>query len=140
MQKQVQMRKKKSITLSSKPTYQGYSHGFKIAIIERIENGQLSIRQAAKEYDVSSSGIRKWIKKYGNLDEAEKKVMIWETTMEIIEDEFQVYVKKVSNQIPETCLKKYGQKIGVTDLKRVKWGLKDSTNSLQQNTLHHGFV
>jgi len=45
------MRKKKSITLSSKPTYQGYSHGFKIAIIESIENGQLSIRQAAKEYD-----------------------------------------------------------------------------------------
>ena len=32
MQKQVQMRKKKSITLSSKPTYQGYSHGFKIAM------------------------------------------------------------------------------------------------------------
>ena len=117
MQKQVQMRKKKSITLSSKPTYQGYSHGFKLAIIERIENGQLSIRQAAKEYDVSSSGIRKWIKKYGNLDrklrnmqgkspkqkiaelekklrEAVKKVMIWETAMEIIEDEFQVDVKK----------------------------------------------
>jgi len=28
MQKQVQMHKKKSITLSSKPTYQSYSHGF----------------------------------------------------------------------------------------------------------------
>ena len=117
MQKQVQMRKKKSITLSSKPTYQGYSHGFKIAIIERIENGQLSINQAAKEYDVCNSSIRKWIKKYGNLDrklrnmqgkspkqkidelqkklkEAEKKVLIWETAMEIIEEEFHVDVKK----------------------------------------------
>ena len=41
------MRKKKTITLSSKPTYQGYSHGLKLAIIERIENGQLSINQAA---------------------------------------------------------------------------------------------
>ena len=103
--------------LSTKPTYQGYSHGFKIAIIDRIENGQLSTNQAAKEYDVSSSGIRKWIKKYGNLDrklrnmqglspkqkiaalekklrEAEKKVMIWETAMEIIEEEFHVDVKK----------------------------------------------
>jgi len=117
MQKQVQMRKKKSITLRSKPTYQGYSHGFKIAIIERVENGQLSINQAAKEYDVCNSSIRKWIKKYGNLDrklrnmqgkspkqkiaelekklkEAEKKVMIWETAMEIIEEEFHVDVKK----------------------------------------------
>ena len=62
------MRKKKTITLASKPTDQGYSHGFEIAIIERIENGQLSINQAAKEYDVSRSGVQKWIKKYGNLD------------------------------------------------------------------------
>lgn len=117
MQNQVQMHKKKTIILSSKPTYQGYSHGFKIAIIERVENGQLSINQAAKEYDVSNSSIRKWIKKYGNLDrklrnmqgkspkqkiselekklrESEKKVMIWETAMEIIEEEFDVDVKK----------------------------------------------
>ena len=62
------MRKKKSITLRSKPTYQGYSHGFKIAIIKRIENGQLSVNQAAKEYDVHRTSIAKWIKKYGNLD------------------------------------------------------------------------
>jgi len=111
------MRKKKSITLSSKQNYQGYSHGFKIAIIERIENGQLSINQASKEYDVCNSSIRKWIKKYGNLDrklrnmqgkspqqkiaelekklkEAEKKVLIWETAMDIIEEEFHVDVKK----------------------------------------------
>jgi len=117
MQNLVQMRKKKTITLSSKPTYQGYSHGFKLAIVERIENGQLSINQAAKEYDVSNSGIRKWIKKYGNLDrklrnmqgkspkqkieelekklkEAERKVLIWETAMDIIEEEFDVNVKK----------------------------------------------
>ena len=52
------------------------------------------------------------------LREAEKKVMIWETAMEIIEEEFHIDVKKVSNQIPETCLKKYGQKIRVTDLKK----------------------
>jgi len=49
------MRRKKTIILTSKPTYQGYSHGFKMAIIERIENGQLSISQAAKEYDCSRS-------------------------------------------------------------------------------------
>ena len=123
MQKQVYMRKKKTITLSSKPTYQGYSHGFKIAIIERVENGQLSINQAGKEYDVCNSSIRKWIKKYGNLDrklrnmqgkspkqkiaelekklkESEKKVLIWETAMEIIEDKYDIDVKK-------KCLTRY---------------------------------
>ena len=111
------MRKKKSIILANKPTYQGYSYGFKVAIIERIENGQISQNQAAIEYEVSRGSIQKWIKKYGNLDkklrdmggkspqqkikelqkklkEAEQKVLIWEATMEIVEDEYGVDVKK----------------------------------------------
>jgi len=111
------MRKKKSITLASKPTYQGYSYGFKIAIIERIENGQLSINQAAKEYDCSRAAIQKWKKKYANLDiklrelggkspqqkikELEKELRqvkqqnyIWELAMEIIQEDYGVDVKK----------------------------------------------
>lgn len=111
------MRKKKSITLSNKPTYQGYSYAFKVAIIERIENGQISISQAAREYDVSPSGIRKWVKKYGNLDKklrgmggkspqqeiadlkkklklAEKKVFVLESTIEFLEDDFKIDAKK----------------------------------------------
>ena len=111
------MRKKKSITLANKPTYQGYSYAFKVAIVERVENGQLSINQAAKEYDVSRSGIQKWIKKYGNLDKklvgmggkspkqtiedlkkqlkAEKyKNEVWKMAMEIVEEEYGVDVKK----------------------------------------------
>jgi hypothetical protein len=31
------MKKKKKITLATKPTYQGYSYGFKVAIVEQIE-------------------------------------------------------------------------------------------------------
>lgn len=111
------MRRKKNITLASKPTYQGYSHAFKMAIIDRIENGQLSINQAAKEYDCSRSAIQKWVKKYANLDrklrnlkgkspqqeiaelkkqlkQAQTSNMIWEATMEIIEDTYDVNVKK----------------------------------------------
>ena len=111
------MKKKKTITLATKPTYQGYSYGFKVAIVEKVENGQISINQAAKEFDVSRSGIQKWIKKYGNLDkklrsmggkspqqkitdlrkelrEAQQKVSIWEAAMEIIEDDYGIDVKK----------------------------------------------
>ena len=111
------MRKKKTITLATKPTYQGYSHAFKMAIVERVENGQLSRNQAAKEYDVRRGSIHKWVKKYGNLDkklrnmggkspeqkikelqkqltEQKKLVRFWEAAMEIIEDEFKVDVKK----------------------------------------------
>ena len=111
------MKAKKTITLATKPTYQGYTYAFKIAIVERVEQGQISINQAAKEYDVSRSGIQKWIKKYGNLDkkllqlggkspqqkikelekklrEEQAKVRIWECAVDIIEEEFKVDVKK----------------------------------------------
>ena len=111
------MRKKKNITLANKPTYQGYSYAFKVAIVERIENGQLSRNQAAKEYDCSRGAIQKWVKKYGNLDkkirsmggkspeqkikelkkeltEQKKITRFWEAAMEIIEDEYGVDVKK----------------------------------------------
>ena len=62
------MRKKRTVTLANKPTYQGYSYGFKVAIVEQIENDQISQNQAAREYDVSRGSIQKWMKKYGNLD------------------------------------------------------------------------
>ena len=112
------MKAYKTITLATKkPTYQGYSYAFKIAIVERVEQGHISINQAAKEYDVSRSGIQKWIKKYGNLDKklrslggkspkqqieelkkklaaAEKRALIWEATVEILEEEFKIDAKK----------------------------------------------
>lgn len=112
------MSTKKTITLNTnKPTYQGYSYAFKVAIVDKVENGQLSANQAAKLYDVSASAIRKWVKKYGNLDEkllrmkgkspkqeiaelkkklrkAEQERNIWRLAVEIVEEEFGVDVKK----------------------------------------------
>lgn len=128
------MRDKKTITLASKPTYQGYSYAFKVAIVERVENGQLSINQAAKEYDVSRSSVQKWIKKYGNLDrklrsmkgkspqqqikelkkklqEAQKKNIILEATIEILEDDFQIDAKKkYLNAYQKSVLRKLNKK------------------------------
>lgn len=115
------MKKKKLITLASeiktKPTYQGYSYAFKVAIVDRVEQGQISINQAAKEYEVSRSAIQKWVKKYGNLDkklksmggkspkqeiaelkkklkEAQTNALIWKTAVEILEEDFQIDAKK----------------------------------------------
>lgn len=111
------MRSKKKITVASKPTYQGYSHAFKMAIIERIENGQISISQAAKEYDCSRSAIRKWVKKYANLErklrdlkgkspqqeiadlkkklkQEQRKNLVWETAMDMVEQMYDIDVKK----------------------------------------------
>jgi len=111
------MRRKKTITLTSKPNYQGYSHGFKMAVIEHIENGQLSISQAAKEYECSRSAVQKWVKKYANLErklrslkgkspqeeiadlkkklkQEQRKVVVWEAAMEVVEEMYNSDVKK----------------------------------------------
>lgn len=112
------MKGNKTITLNTgKPTYQGYSYAFKIAIVDKVENGQLSANQAAKMYEVSPSGVRKWVKKYGNLDDkllrvkgkspnqeiaelkkklrkAEQERNIWRLAVEIVEEEYGVDVKK----------------------------------------------
>lgn len=102
---------------SQNPTWHGYSYGFKVGVVEQVENGQISANQAARIHGVSSTAIRRWVKKYGNLDEkllslkgkspkqeiaelkkklrkAEKERNIWRVAVDIIEDEFQIDVKK----------------------------------------------
>ncbi len=108
---------------ATKITYQGYSWGLKISIIEQVENGQISINQAAKKYGVSRSAIQKWMKRFSNLDkklramggrspkqeikELRKKVSnleterdILESAIDILEDEYGVDVRKKC--IPES--------------------------------------
>ena len=121
---------------ATKITYQGYSWGLKISIIEQIENGQISINQAAKKYGVSRSGIQKWMQRFGNLDkklramggrspkqeikELRKKISnleterdILESAIEIIEDEYGVDVRK--KYLPESLRR---------TLSKIKRGLK----------------
>ena len=128
------MKEKKSEPQATKITYQGYSWGLKISIIEEIEHGRISINQAAKNYGVSRTAIQKWIQKYGNLDkklremggrstkqeiaELKKKLKkmelerdILETALEIVEDEYGVDVKKkFLSQYQRDTLKKLKKK------------------------------
>lgn len=117
-------------------TYQGYSWGLKITIIEQVENGQISINQAAIKYGVSRSAIQKWMKRFSNLDkklramggrspkqeikELRKKVAkleterdILESAIDIIEDEYGVDVRK--KFLPESVRR---------TLSKIKRGLK----------------
>jgi transposase-like protein len=114
MSKQDEHRKKDPAT---KITYQGYSHGFKKTILAEIENGQISINQAAKKYGVGRTTIQKWMNKMGNFDkklremggnsakqeiqrlkqkirDLETQKDILETAIEIVEEEYGVDVKK----------------------------------------------
>jgi len=111
------MKHEKNVSQAEKITYQGYSWGLKISIIEEIENGQISINQASKKYDIGRSTIQKWMNKFGNLDkklremggrspkqeidELKKKLArmemernILESAIEIVEEEYGLDVKK----------------------------------------------
>jgi len=111
------MKQEKNVSQAEKITYQGYSWGLKISIIEEIENGQISINQASKKYDIGRSTIQKWMNKFGNLDkklremggrspkqeidELKKKLArmemernILESAIEIVEEEYGLDVKK----------------------------------------------
>jgi len=128
------MKKEKTNKPASHPTSQGYSYGFKVAIVEKVEQGQVSINQAAKVNNVSRSAIQKWIKKYGNLDkklrgmggkspkqeiaelkkkleEAEVRALIWECTLELVEEDLQIDAKKkYLTKSQRDILRKQGRK------------------------------
>ena len=104
-------------------TYQGYSHGFKLRVLADVENGLLSINQAAIKYQIGRSTIQKWMNKFGLQDKKlreiggrspkeeikrlQKKILeletqnsILETAIDIVEEEFNVDVKK--KYLPES--------------------------------------
>ncbi len=102
----------------SKITYQGYSHGFKINIIEEIENGQISIRQAARKYGVSSSGIEKWKKKYGNLDKKLRHMGGLSPSQEIERLKKQLAKAEMERDILDTALDILGEEYGIDPKKK----------------------
>jgi transposase-like protein len=59
---------KKKIEPAEKYKFYRYSYSFKKQIIEELENGQLSMNQASKKYNISRSTIQKWFTKMGNLE------------------------------------------------------------------------
>ena len=59
---------KKKITPAEKYKFYRYSYSFKKQIIEELENGQLSMNQSSKKYNISRSTIQKWFTKMGNLE------------------------------------------------------------------------
>lgn len=102
---------------STKPTSQGYSYGFKVGIVDQVEQGKISINQASKMYEVSRAAVHKWVKKYGNLDRklrelggkspkqeiaelkkkleaAEVREAIWASAVELLEEDLGIDAKK----------------------------------------------
>jgi transposase-like protein len=57
-----------------KNEYQKVSFDLKLIIIDRISNGQISLRHAAEVYNISRSSISYWMKKLSNFTQTKKSM------------------------------------------------------------------
>lgn len=52
-----------------KRTQKDYSMGFKLAIVSKVEKGEMTYKQAQKRYGIQGrSTVLVWLRKHGNLD------------------------------------------------------------------------
>ncbi|MBE1277629.1 transposase, partial [Enterovibrio baiacu] len=50
-------------------TSRDYSMGFKLSVVERVENGELTYKQAQERYGIQGrSTVLVWLRKHGRLD------------------------------------------------------------------------
>lgn len=80
-----------------KRTQKDYTMSFKLQIVQEIEQGNLSITQARKQYGIQSHGtVLNWLRKFGNFDwenqtpsnmpkSPEQKIMELEAQVKLLE-------------------------------------------------------
>ncbi len=60
---------KQTITTIVKRTQRDYNLGFKLAIVEQVEKGELTYKQAQKNYGIQGRNtVLVWLRKHGRLD------------------------------------------------------------------------
>ncbi len=99
-------------------TFHGYSWGFKITVVEQIENGLFSINQAAKNYGVSRTSIQRWVEKYGNLDRKLREMGGKSPRQEIKELKKKLEQMELENSIYETLFEVLEKDFGVDLVKK----------------------
>jgi transposase-like protein len=110
---------KKKIEPAEKYKFYRYSYSFKKQIIEELENGQLSMNQASKKYNISRSTIQKWFTKMGNLEKRIKglqgmsprqKLRDMNARIKRLEQEKEILsfaMEMISEEVGTDMLKKY---------------------------------
>lgn len=63
-----------------KRTRRDYSLSFKLAVVEKVEKGEMTYRQAQERYGIQGcSTVLKWLRKYGQLDWHSSAQRTWRT-------------------------------------------------------------
>jgi transposase-like protein len=115
-----------------KKQYQKPSFAFKISVIDKIQNGQISINHAAEVYNISRSSIAYWMKKLCTFEQMKKGVSKDETikklkerieALEFIKDLQQDIIVDFEKETGEEYSKKYLPEALANEIQRKKKSL-----------------
>ncbi len=60
-----------------KRTQRDYNLGFKLAVVEQVEKGEMTYKQAQKAYGIQGrSTVLVWLRKHGNLDWSKPQIIV----------------------------------------------------------------
>ena len=123
-------------TTRKKRTQRDYSLAFKLQVVLEVEKGQITYKQAQKQYGIQGkSTVLQWLRKYGNLDWSLPKIRHLEKQQPTPEQrikqlEASLQEEKDRNLLYKTMIeiveKEYGLPI------RKKYSTKQSKNSDKQ--------
>ena len=124
---------KNTVTSSIKRSQKDYNMAFKLAVISRVEKGEMAYKQAQSVYGIQGrSTVLVWLRKYGNLDWSKPNLLFMskskETPAQIIKRlEKELAEERLKNKILNTMIdisdNQYGTQI------RKKFSPKPSSGS-----------
>jgi len=115
-----------------KKQYQKSSFAFKLSVIDKIQNGQISINHAAEVYNISRSSISYWIKKLSTFEQMKKGLSKDDTikklkerieALEFIKDLQQDIIVDFEKETGEEYSKKYLPEALANEIQRKKKSL-----------------
>lgn len=95
---------------SSKRTQRDYPLAFKIAVVEQVEKGEMSYKQAQQHYGIQGrSTVLTWLRKHGTLD--------WSTTPSTLIQRPHAMTNTPSTLTPEQRIKALERELKETKIK-----------------------
>lgn len=101
---------KNTVTSSIKRSQKDYNMAFKLAVISRVEKGEMTYKQAQSVYGIQGrSTVLVWLRKYGNLDWSKPNLLFMskskETPAQIIKRlEKELAEERLKNKILNTMI------------------------------------
>ena len=109
-----------------KRTQRDYTLGFKLAVVEQVEQGLMTYKQAQRHYGIQGrSTVLAWLRKHGNLDWSPLNLRAMKTVKETPEQK----IKRLEKELDDERARNLGMN------ERIKVGVQKYGTSLRKKYL-----